>query len=119
LTSYLGAAAHQARSPPGLKKVNPNKQPNSLKSAPPPGPRAGSSTNPPTAKSTPSTSSVPRTNLEMDMDGMGLEDENDTEDLPPPKITLAREKILEEARLELDKGGADGKRALSLVVVGW
>lgn len=35
---------------------------------------------------------------------------------PPPKITIAREKVLEEARKALE--GKDDKKAISLVVIG-
>ena len=36
-------------------------------------------------------------------------------DEPPPKMSLAREKVLEEARKELD---ASAKKAVNLVVIG-
>lgn len=36
----------------------------------------------------------------------------------PPKISFAREKLLEEARRVLDAGNGNQKRAVSLVVIG-
>lgn len=53
------------------------------------------------------------------MDGLNLEaaDEPIVADEPPPKMSLSREKVLEEARQATV--GADGrKKALSMVIVG-
>ncbi|KAG8964732.1 Hsp70 suppressor, GTPase facilitates ribosomal subunit dissociation [Tulasnella sp. 419] len=66
--------------------------------------------------------STPRSQLQADMDGLNLGDEDAAKDvveveLPPPKMSLAKEKVLEEARKALE-GGEGGKKALSLVVIG-
>lgn len=52
----------------------------------------------------------------LDVSGMSLEDELDDLDSsePPPKISLAREKVLEEARQSLQ----NSVKAVSLVVIG-
>ncbi|KAF8609529.1 hypothetical protein BDV93DRAFT_602188 [Ceratobasidium sp. AG-I] len=105
-----------AHAPPGLKKVNPNKQPPSTKAAAknPPTPRA------PTAKK--QVKAGPSANpLDMDMAGLNIdkpEDERDVEELPPPKVTIARAQVLEEARKEATSGDAEGRKRLSLVVIG-
>lgn len=56
----------------------------------------------------------------MDMAGLNIANPDDSQsrDEPPPKITIAREKILEEARKEANSGDAEGKKRLSLVVIG-
>lgn len=51
------------------------------------------------------------------MQGLGLQDKDEPyveDDIPLPKMTLAREKILEEARRAIDSG----KKNVSLVVIG-
>ncbi|KAG8967151.1 Hsp70 suppressor, GTPase facilitates ribosomal subunit dissociation, partial [Tulasnella sp. 427] len=59
--------------------------------------------------------------LQSDMAGLNLEQEDDQpveETLPPPKMALSREKVLEEARKALDGKNGDGKKGLSLVIIG-
>lgn len=46
------------------------------------------------------------------------EDEEAVEELPPPKVTIARAQVLEEARKEAASGDAEGRKRLSLVVIG-
>lgn len=58
------------------------------------------------------------------MDGLNLEAADDqqgavADDLPAPKVSLTREKVLEEARKAIEGAGSDAKRkGLSLVIVG-
>ncbi|KAG9102065.1 Hsp70 suppressor, GTPase facilitates ribosomal subunit dissociation [Ceratobasidium sp. UAMH 11750] len=58
----------------------------------------------------------------MDMAGLNIEKPEDAqsqaEELPPPKVTIARERVLEEARKEANQGDSGGRRRLSLVVIG-
>ncbi|KAH7344847.1 P-loop containing nucleoside triphosphate hydrolase protein [Rhizoctonia solani] len=56
----------------------------------------------------------------MDMAGLNIVRAQDPEppEEAPPKITIARERILEEARREATSGDADGRKRLSLVVIG-
>lgn len=56
---------------------------------------------------------------DLDMSGLNLKDEDEgpVVDEEPPKITIAREKLLEEARKALE-ASENGKRAVSLVVIG-
>jgi hypothetical protein len=59
--------------------------------------------------------------LDMDMAGLNIEKSEDgsqAEELPPPKVTIARERVLEEARKEVSSGDSDGRKRLSLVVIG-
>lgn len=53
------------------------------------------------------------------MEGLNLEGNSSPviEELPLPKMSLSREKVLEEAR-KVVVGGSDGKKGLSLVIVG-
>ncbi|QRV91460.1 Elongation factor Tu GTP binding domain [Ceratobasidium sp. AG-Ba] len=46
------------------------------------------------------------------------EEQTQAEELPPPKVTIARERVLEEARKEASSGDAEGRKRLSLVVIG-
>jgi hypothetical protein len=57
----------------------------------------------------------------MDMAGLNIIKPQDSqpEEEAPPKISIARERILEEARKEATSGDADGRKRLSLVVIGW
>lgn len=51
------------------------------------------------------------------MAALNLEDEYQPPvDEPPPKISVAREKVLEEARKQLE--GTGDKKSVSLVVIG-
>lgn len=109
-------AAQKAHAPPGLKKVNPNKQPPSSKAAPKVTPQPSGS-----KKQTERTTAQKTDTLEMDMAGLNIvkpEDSQPAEEPPPPKITIARERILEEARKEATAGDAEGRKRLSLVVIG-
>jgi hypothetical protein len=53
----------------------------------------------------------------MDLSGLNLDDEEPQAvlDEPPPKVSIAREKVLEEARKVLE---SEGKKGVSLVVIG-
>lgn len=53
----------------------------------------------------------------LDLAGLNLGDEEVPTpiDEPPPKMSLAREKVLEEARISL---ATEGKKGVSLVVIG-
>ncbi|KEP54105.1 EF Tu GTP-binding domain protein [Rhizoctonia solani 123E] len=109
--------AHKARAPPGLKKVNPNKQPPSNKAAPKitPTQRPSGSKKQPERESTAQNASV----LEMDLAGLNLaQAQEQPPEEAPPKVTIARERILEEARKEATSGDVDGRKRLSLVVIG-
>jgi elongation factor 1 alpha-like protein len=53
---------------------------------------------------------------QLDIAGMNLGPDEE-KDEPPPKMAVAREKVLEDARRELEADAA-GRKALSLVVVG-
>ncbi|QRW19182.1 Elongation factor Tu GTP binding domain [Rhizoctonia solani] len=58
--------------------------------------------------------------LDMDMAGLNIVKPQDSqpEEEAPPKISIARERILEEARKEATSGDSDGRKRLSLVVIG-
>ncbi|KAF8707441.1 Elongation factor Tu C-terminal domain, partial [Rhizoctonia solani] len=109
--------AHKAHAPPGLKKVNPNKQPPSNKATPktapsqrPSGPK----------KQLEQETTQNADTLDMDMAGLNIVKPQDSqpEEEAPPKISIARERILEEARKEATSGDSDGRKRLSLVVIG-
>lgn len=55
---------------------------------------------------------------QLDLSGLNLNIGNDTmqPEEPPPKMTMARESVLEEARRALK--GKDDKRSVNLVVIG-
>ncbi|KAG8847044.1 Hsp70 suppressor, GTPase facilitates ribosomal subunit dissociation [Tulasnella sp. 330] len=65
-----------------------------------------------------------QTQLQADMEGLNLEGEDPqgvvADDLPPPKMSLTREKVLEEARKAIEGAGSSDakKKGLSLVIVG-
>ncbi|KAL5641145.1 hypothetical protein ACGC1H_001583 [Rhizoctonia solani] len=111
-------AAHKAHAPPGLKKVNPNKQPPSNKATPKTVPvqRPSGSKKQPERESTVQNASV----LEMDLAGLNLAQAQESQppEETPPKVTIARERVLEEARKEATSGDVDGRKRLSLVVIG-
>ncbi|KAG8744859.1 Hsp70 suppressor, GTPase facilitates ribosomal subunit dissociation [Ceratobasidium sp. 414] len=96
-------------------KVNPNKQLPSTKVAP-------KTPAPPRASTPKKKTEVTASALDMDMAGLNIEKAEDTqsqaEELPPPKVTIARERVLEEARKEANQGDSDGRKKLSLVVIG-
>ncbi|CAE6408626.1 unnamed protein product [Rhizoctonia solani] len=110
--------AHKAHAPPGLKKVNPNKQPPSNKATPKTVPvqRPSGSKKQPERESTVQNASV----LEMDLAGLNLAQAQESQppEETPPKVTIARERVLEEARKEATSGDVDGRKRLSLVVIG-
>ncbi|KAF8592451.1 hypothetical protein K439DRAFT_1610256 [Ramaria rubella] len=56
---------------------------------------------------------------QFDVASLNLKDEPDelVEEEPPPKTTMARERVLEEARAVLE-GGREGKKSVNLVVIG-
>ncbi|KAJ1311279.1 hypothetical protein OPQ81_009777 [Rhizoctonia solani] len=56
----------------------------------------------------------------MDMAGLNIVKAEDLQppEEAPPKITIARERVLEEARKEATSGDEDGRKRLSLVVIG-
>lgn len=57
---------------------------------------------------------------DLDMQGLNL-GENDEEgvvDEPPPKMSIAREKVIEEAKKALEEEEKSGKKGVSLVVIG-
>ncbi|CAE6466600.1 unnamed protein product [Rhizoctonia solani] len=56
----------------------------------------------------------------MDMAGLNIAQAQDPQPLEEalPKVTIARERIFEEARKEAASGDADGRKRLSLVVIG-
>ena len=53
---------------------------------------------------------------QLDLSGLNLNPENEVIQEPPPKMTMAREKVLEEAKQALQ--GKDKKRGVNLVVIG-
>lgn len=57
---------------------------------------------------------------QLDLSGLNLtrDDSADNVDEPPPKITFAREKLLEEAKRVIDADGENQKKAVSLIVIG-
>lgn len=57
---------------------------------------------------------------QLDLSGLNLtrDDSADNVDEPPPKITFAREKLLEEAKRAISAEGENQKKAVSLVVIG-
>lgn len=56
---------------------------------------------------------------DLDMQGLNLGDkEEDVVDEPPPKMSLAREKVLEEAKKAIEDEQKSGKKGVSLVVIG-
>ncbi|CAE6411697.1 unnamed protein product [Rhizoctonia solani] len=111
-------AAHKAHAPPGLKKVNPNKQPLSNKSTSKTAPLQHPSGSKKQLEQEPTARNADT--LEMDMAGLNIIKPQDSqpEEEAPPKISIARERILEEARKEATSGDADGRKRLSLVVIG-
>ncbi|QRW05527.1 Elongation factor Tu GTP binding domain [Ceratobasidium sp. AG-Ba] len=81
----------------------------------------------PAPSRTPASSSKKKTEtsanaFEVDMAGLNIqgpdEEQTQAEELPPPKVTIARERVLEEARKEASSGDAEGRKRLSLVVIG-
>lgn len=69
--------------------------------------------------STPGTSTPTRGGTDirqLDLSALNLTTEAPVMEEPPPKITIAREKVLEEARKMLE--GKDEKKGVSLVVIG-
>lgn len=57
----------------------------------------------------------------LDLSAAGLqprEDESLRADEPVPRVAMEREKLLEEARRELQASGQDTKKGVSLVVIG-
>lgn len=57
---------------------------------------------------------------QMDMSGLNLKDKAPEAEVidEPPKITVSREKILEEAKHVLDAENQNGKKGISIVVIG-
>lgn len=56
---------------------------------------------------------------DLDMQGLNLgEKDEDVVDEPPPKMSIAREKVLEEAKKALEEEQKSGKKGVSLVVIG-
>jgi len=58
---------------------------------------------------------------QLDISGLNLNEQNSdvTECVEePPKISMAREKLLEEAKQSLDAEGEHGKKGVSMVVIG-
>lgn len=57
---------------------------------------------------------------EMDMSALNLKDDSErvVSIEEAPKITIAREKVLEEARRALDAENRTGKKSISIVVIG-
>ena len=53
---------------------------------------------------------------QLDLAGLNLDTPEPPIDEPPPKITVSREKVLEEARKALQ--GKDDRKGVSLVVIG-
>ncbi|PSR73485.1 hypothetical protein PHLCEN_2v10777 [Hermanssonia centrifuga] len=71
------------------------------------------------AAGTPISKPAPDTQQQLDISALNLDTPEGTEtppDEPPPKITIAREKVLEEARKALE--GTGDKKGVSLVVIG-
>ena len=57
--------------------------------------------------------------LRDDLEGLNLgNSQEEEEDLPPPKISLSREKLLDEARRALDTARTGTKKSLSVVIIG-
>lgn len=57
---------------------------------------------------------------DLDMQGLNLgeKDEEGVVDEPPPKMSIAREKVIEEAKKALEEEEQSGKKGVSLVVIG-
>jgi elongation factor 1 alpha-like protein len=56
---------------------------------------------------------------DVDIAGLNLNDKVEEAIVEePPKVTIAREKVLEEAKKELEAKEKQGKKAVSLVVIG-
>lgn len=55
-----------------------------------------------------------------DLQGLNLgeKDEEGVVDEPPPKMSIAREKVLEEAKKAMEEEQKSGKKGVSLVVIG-
>jgi hypothetical protein len=103
LAQQKAAAAHAAKSP---------KTPSKKLTAPGAGITSGTST--PTKRKGPLI-----TQRELDMAGLNLGDETPprSAEEPPPKLAMAREKLLEEVKASLEAQSKD-KLPLSLVVIG-
>lgn len=52
------------------------------------------------------------------MSGLNISSIDDKVFEEPPKMTLAREKVIEEAKKKQDDAGKAGKKGVSLVVIG-
>ncbi|KAG8977971.1 Hsp70 suppressor, GTPase facilitates ribosomal subunit dissociation, partial [Tulasnella sp. 427] len=97
---------------PGAAAAGPSASPTKSKKAAP-APSGSASAGP--------SRTAPQSQLQSDMAGLNLEQEDDQpveETLPPPKMALSKEKVLEEARKALDGKNGDGKKGLSLVIIG-
>lgn len=90
-------------------------------------PVAGSSTSvkPPKKKTTSLNTKLPSGKVgadQQEMDILGLNLNDKTPDVgvleEPPKITIAREKVIEEARRVLDAESQNHKKGVSIVVIG-
>jgi len=88
---------------------------------------AGSSASLKTSKKAPSIAirTPPSKNATVDQQQMDISGLNLTDNAPeveiidePPKITVSREKILEEAKRVPDAENQNGKKAISIVVIG-
>lgn len=56
---------------------------------------------------------------QLDIAGLNLQSkEEPVADEPPPKLSMAREKVLEEARQAMEAANASGNKAVSIVVIG-
>ena len=57
---------------------------------------------------------------QLDISGLNLNGQNSdaTECVEPPKMSMAREKLLEEAKRALSVEGENGKKGVSMVVIG-
>jgi elongation factor 1 alpha-like protein len=56
---------------------------------------------------------------QIDMSGLNISNDDEEKVIEePPKMALAREKVIEEAKRILDARGETDKKAVSLVVVG-
>jgi hypothetical protein len=104
------AAAAKSRSVPGSTAATPATTPKKKKGAFP----AASVAATPVRKATTDQGA-------LDMSGLNLDSGNGdagATDEPPPKVSYAKEKLLEEARKAMEQANELGKKAVSIIVVG-
>lgn len=88
------------------------------KAAPPPTVKSAKKAPAPNGKATP-VKKATVDQQELDISALNLNNDKPTDpEEEPPKMTIAREKVLEEAKRALDVDSQTGKKGINLVVIG-